>query len=488
MAIYLKFLLFYETTETKLMKYIKSLSDLEERVQSDLEIMNYPRKEWVHSYQNDNDHIYDVLIVGGGQSGLAIYFALWSEHIRNIAIVDENPKNQEGPWLTFARMETLRTPKHITGPDYGFASLTPHAWYVARYGQKAWDELKFIDRKDWAEYLQWFRKVLNIPVENDVKVEALSWQVQKNCFLAPTIQNGQRKNIYARKVILANGIDGSGQWHVPEFISQHIPKEYYFHTREPILFEKFRNKRIGILGAGASAFDNAICCLEQGAKVDLFYRRHQPVKVNPYRWAEFTGFLAHHADLNDEQKWQFIAKITEIGQLPPKSTYFKALGFDQFRMHSGCAWHKAVFKNESQILVKTDQGDFEFDYLLIGTGFRTDLSLRPELKNFCDKIALWSDRFHPHEKLSFHADLLRHPYLKDGFQFCEKTPGSAHYLNSLFSYNFGCIVSLGLGGASLSGMKYSVRRLVKEVCKQFYVEDVTYYYDQLCSYDTPEFE
>ena len=31
-------------------------------------------------------------------------------------------------------MITLRTPKHITGPDYGVASLTPRAWYEAKYG------------------------------------------------------------------------------------------------------------------------------------------------------------------------------------------------------------------------------------------------------------------------------------------------------------------------------------------------------------------
>lgn len=31
---------------------------------------------------------------------------------------------KEGPWATYARMVTLRTPKHLTGLDYGMPSLT----------------------------------------------------------------------------------------------------------------------------------------------------------------------------------------------------------------------------------------------------------------------------------------------------------------------------------------------------------------------------
>lgn len=31
---------------------------------------------------------------------------------------------REGPWTTYARMVTLRTPKHLTGLDYGMPSLT----------------------------------------------------------------------------------------------------------------------------------------------------------------------------------------------------------------------------------------------------------------------------------------------------------------------------------------------------------------------------
>mgnify|MGYP002063547684 CR=1 FL=1 len=55
-----------------------------------------------------------------------------------------------------------------------------------------------------------------------------------------------------------------------------------------------------VVGAGASAFDNAATALEHGAReVLLFCRREAPQVIQPYRWLTFRGFLDHLADLDD---------------------------------------------------------------------------------------------------------------------------------------------------------------------------------------------
>lgn len=41
-----------------------------------------------------------------------------------LQVLDENPEGCEGPWLTYARMVTLRTNKCLTGLDLGIPSLT----------------------------------------------------------------------------------------------------------------------------------------------------------------------------------------------------------------------------------------------------------------------------------------------------------------------------------------------------------------------------
>ena len=47
---------------------------------------------------------------------------------------------REGPWATYARMEILRSPKHLTGPDLGVPSLTYRAWHEAKFGADALGE------------------------------------------------------------------------------------------------------------------------------------------------------------------------------------------------------------------------------------------------------------------------------------------------------------------------------------------------------------
>jgi len=118
-------------------------------------------------------HVYDVVIVGGGQSGLGTAFGLMRERITNFLVIDENPEGFEGPWITYARMYTLRTPKELPSIDLGVPSLTFKSWYIAKNGAEAWEKLDKIPRTDWMEYLKWYRNVLKIPVKNEVKLDLI---------------------------------------------------------------------------------------------------------------------------------------------------------------------------------------------------------------------------------------------------------------------------------------------------------------------------
>ncbi|MGK9797804.1 FAD/NAD(P)-binding protein, partial [Salmonella enterica subsp. enterica] len=76
-------------------------------------------------------------------------------------IFDRAPAGFEGPWATTARMETLRSPKQLTGPALGLPALTFRAWYEAQFGTAAWDALDKIPRLQWMDYLRWYRRVLD---------------------------------------------------------------------------------------------------------------------------------------------------------------------------------------------------------------------------------------------------------------------------------------------------------------------------------------
>jgi cation diffusion facilitator CzcD-associated flavoprotein CzcO len=287
--------------------------------------------------------------------------------------------------------------------------------------------------------------------------------------------------------VLATGIDGSGRWEIPALVSDNLSPALFAHTRDDIDFAALKGKKIGVLGAGASAFDNASVALEAGAaEVHLFFRRETLPSVNPYRWAEFTGFLRHHGDMPDDQRWRFVRQIVRMGQLPPTDTYQRAMQHPNFRLQPGSPWEQ-VAEVDGKARVTTPKGVYDLDFLLIGTGFVTDLSLRPELANLHDKIALWSDRYTPPPEEAS-ADLARHPYLGAGFECQEKQPGETPWIRGIFNYTFGGLVSLGFGGASISGMKYSLPRIVGGITRQLYEDDLEAHYQGLVHWSVEEFE
>lgn len=462
--------------------------ELSAQVERELKLLSYPQRSWVvPRTTRAGAPIYDVLIVGAGQGGLATAFGLRRERIDNVLVVDENAEGFAGPWLRFARMRTLRTPKYLTGPDLGVPSLTPRAWYEAEHGAASWDALEFLPKETWAAYLTWYRTTLQLPVQFDTRVGALRWDERERAFEVPCTCAGREAPKYARRVVLATGIDGSGHWQVPKMIEDALPTSRYAHTRWDIDFAALRGKRVAVLGAGASAFDNAASALEAGAReVRLYFRRAQLVDVNPYRWAEFVGFLAHLGDLPDREKWRFILQILRMGQLPPRDTLARAQAHPSFHLEPGAPWKSLALAPDGSIVIETPRGRFEADYVIVGTGFVTDLRVRPELARIEADIARWSDRFTPPPDEA-HEDLLRHPYLGPSFEFTERSPGRAPWLQHVYNYTFGCLPSLGFGGASISGMKYSIPRLVSGITRSFFREDSEHYYQSLAGYGEREF-
>jgi hypothetical protein len=51
-----------------------------------------------------------------------------------LRLIGPDPQN----WLTAARMNLLRTPKNLPGPEPGIPALSFQSWYEARYGEAAY--------------------------------------------------------------------------------------------------------------------------------------------------------------------------------------------------------------------------------------------------------------------------------------------------------------------------------------------------------------
>jgi cation diffusion facilitator CzcD-associated flavoprotein CzcO len=444
-----------------------SLADLEQRVRDDLAALDHGKPTWVRP----RDGVHDVVIVGGGQSGLSAAFGLMRERISNILVIDENPAGYEGPWDTYARMITLRTPKTMTSVDLGIPSLTFRSYWEARAGKAAWDAIDKIPRRDWMDYLRWYRGVLDLPVRNDTKltrIEPLADGVHRlHVTGAGAPDSGV---ILARKVILATGIQGGGEWHVPGFIRASLPASRYAHTSEAIDFAELQGARIAILGGGASAFDNAQHALAEGAaEAHVFLRRAEMPSVNPIRFMEGSGLVGRFTALDDADKYQVMESFFRRNQPPTNDTFQRAAAYPGFALHMGEPW-ESVREEGDSVIVETPKGAYPFDFLILSTGLLTDPKLRPELAELADDILRWSDRHDPPAGLA-NPLIDAHPYLGSGFEIQGRDATAEARVHGLFAFNYSALISLGLSAAALSGLKYAVPRLVEGVARQIFLDD-----------------
>jgi cation diffusion facilitator CzcD-associated flavoprotein CzcO len=447
---------------------MSALDDLEAELAPSL-IAAPSREAW----QQDG-HVFDVVIIGGGQSGLGVAWSLMRDGITNILVADENPPGKEGPWDTFARMPTLRTPKGPTGVDGGLPGLTAQDWFEATYGEQAWADLTFVPTKDWMGYLRWLRKVTGVPVVNHLRLERIS-PGRPLASLALTMQtpSGERV-LLARKLVLATGYLGGGGPNIPAVIADNLPPGSYAHSREQIDFESLRGRVVAVIGAGASAFDNAATAAERGAGVvhHLVRREKMPV-VNLVRWMDFAAFGRSFVDLPDRLRVAYVRRFLATPMPPPPDTLLRARALENHVLHLG-APVLAARQAGARVVLTLPQGsstrELEADFVILGTGFVTDLTRRPELAGVLEHVAFWGDRYTPDGPPDgMDARIASYPYLGREMQFLQKRPGEAPWVEDIVLFCNASTASNGPIGSGVNALKFNVARLVSGLLRDLWV-------------------
>ena len=461
-----------------------ALNELEARVRADLAMTSHPTAPWLEAKPGpDARPALDVLIVGAGQSGIATAFGLMRSQVTNILTLDKVEEGKEGPWLSYARMHTLRSPKHFTGPDLDIPSLTYQSWHEARFGKESWQNLALIPRHLWAEYLLWFRRVVGLTVRNGC--ELLEIAPAKDGLLVATVESaGVVETLYARKIVLATGQEAMGNWTVPEPL-RHLPARVLARTSDQIDFDALAGKKVAVIGAGATAFDNAATALEAGAaEVHLLCRRAEIQLVQPYVWLTFRGFLRHFSDLDDAWRWRFMCAILDLREGFPQATYDRCARFPNFHLHEGSPV-EAAKERDNAVELRTPRGTLAADFIICGTGTHIDFAERRELRNFADNIATWADRYQPPEN-ERSARLGRYPYLADDYALTERVPGQTPWISSIHLFAFASTMSFGPSGSSINAMTTAIPKLVYGLTRGLFRADLDRHWRSFKAYDVPQ--
>ena len=461
-----------------------ALIALEAQVRADLAKTAHPDAPWLKPTPGpDARPALDVLIVGAGQSGIATAFGLMRSQVTNILTIDKAEEGREGPWLAYARMHTLRSPKHFTGPDLDIPSLTYQSWHEARFGKEHWQTLDLIPRRFWAEYLLWFRRVVGVPARNGCELMEIAPVL--GGMLAATVKSADRvETLYARKIVLATGQEAMGNWTVLEPL-RHLPASRLARASEAIDFEALRDRKVAVIGAGATAFDNAATALEAGAAgVHLLCRRAEIQLVQPYRWLTFRGFLRHFSDLDDAWRWRFMRAILDMREGFPQATYDRCARFANFHLHEGMPV-EAARELDNTVELQTPRGIVAADFVICGTGTDIDFDERSELKNCAGNIATWADRYQPPED-ERSARLGRFPYLADDYAFTERVPGQTPWISNIHLFAFASTLSFGPSGSSINAMTTAIPKLVHGLTRGLFRADLERHWSSFKAYHVPQ--
>lgn len=471
----------------------EALAALREQALLQLAQLNYPAPDWVAPPPDDS--LLDVLVVGAGMCGQTVGFGLLREGVRRIRVVDAAPRGEEGPWATFARMLTLRSPKQLTGPDLGVPALTFRAWYEAQHGvgeagrhpgSPGWAGLHKVGRIDWRDYLLWVRDTVGLRVDNGVRLQALH---DGPGWIGAELQGPQGlETVRARKVVLALGREGSGAPRWPRYPSlspaDPLVRGRVFHSADAIPFEALRGLHLGVLGAGASAFDNAACALEAGARVTQFARRPALPQVNKSKAASSPGFLRGFQALDDARKWRFYTYIFEEQVPPPWETVRRCDAHAAFALQLGQTWLD-VRPHATGVQVQTPQGVQDFDAVVFGTGFDVNLLDRPEIARYTADIDTWA-RHVPEEEARSHPEPARFPYLGPGFALRSASGRHAQALSRIHLFNWGATLSHAALGSDIPGLQIGTQRLVQALVSDLFVEGADRHWQALQAHAEPE--
>ncbi len=446
---------------------MNQLSDPDADARTALRLIGPDPANWVPD-RLGIDH--NVTIVGGGQTGCALAFALRRAGIGKVSILEAAPDEKAaGIWLNAARMNLLRTPKALPGPELGIPALSFQGWYEARRGEAAYTAIDRIERIDWANYISWYRRFLGIEPRYATRLTRIE-PMGDHFRLHLDTSDGARTET-TRKIILATGFFGGGGKLVPDVLTRNLTPDSYAHTEDVIDFATLRGKAVGVVGAAAAAFDAAGVALEHGAaEVHLFARRDTIASIPVTRARAFPGAYDNYHQLPDADKWHQAIRYFRFGSTPTTDAIERTVKYPNFHLHLSAPWSNAKERGD-RIETTINGTTYRLDFVIAGTGYSPDLALRPELADFAGQILLWRDRYTPSrdeqdEMLGYY------PYLGAGHELLEKTPGASSLLAHIHVQNPAGFMSFGLPIGDVPSMKRDIPVIVGRTSADLFRDDL----------------
>ncbi len=318
----------------------------------------------------------EVAVIGAGPYGLAV-----AAHL-NAAGIDTRVFGEAmGFWRrNMPKGMKLRSPwsaSHIASPGNEFSLDN----YVRMNGVKRSEPFPL---EEFVRYGQWFQRKA-APDLDPRRVELVDGVAEG---FVLRLEDGER--VTARRVVVALGL-ANQEFRPAEFAD--LPADLVSHSSAHDGFERFRNRRVAVVGRGQSACESAVLLSEAGAEVELLCR-------GDVRWIG-----SENPGADQELVWSVHKVLTSTGavgpfplnwlvdmpalvrRLPaklrgrlaerclrPAATAWLRPRASKVRINAG---HNivGVRTTGSRLSVRLDNGGQGlFDHVLLATGYRIDIA------------------------------------------------------------------------------------------------------------------
>ena len=241
---------------------------------------------------------------------------------------------------------------------------------------------------------------------------------------------------------------------------------------------------MAVLGASASAFDNAGAALEAGAEVTMWSRRPHLPQVNFTRGMVSAGFLQGFPHLPDATRWSVMTRLIDEAAPPPHESVLRCQRQAGFTLRLGEGWSD-LRALATDVEITVPGGPERYGAAILATGYAIDLSRQPHLEAFHASATLWRDRVSA-DRAERYPELADHPYLDEGFALVERETGSCPLAARLRLFGTAATVSQGVLAGDIPMLAIGATRLARKITEALFAEDADRHVDRLFDFDEPE--
>ncbi len=235
----------------------------------------------------------------------------------------------------------------------------------------------------FVEYGRWFRQQLGV----DLDQRAVLRVEREGSHFRLTLQDGEE--IHSGCVVVAAGI---GPFRKKPEVFQNFSAQQVAHCYEGRDVRKFSGKRVAVIGAGQSALETAALLHEAGAQVEILARQPEVKWIGRHPWLHRMGpvssLLYSSHDVGPLGISRLVAYPKLVSRIPlrlrdkirtravrPAGSRWLPARLASVKVTTGCSVSKANAVGDEIDLELSDGSERRVDHVVLGTGYRVDISL-----------------------------------------------------------------------------------------------------------------